>query len=117
MSSSLDFLKVIEQGMPIIGVAFFGGLVLFFLKVADHFNRKKSAKYTGYRYAGYMAYLFLTLPVLGAAVATIYLSNGDKLSTILAFQVGLTSPAIVQRLIVAAADSFSKEGVATSPGQ
>ncbi len=39
--------------------------------------------------------------------------NGDKISPILAFQIGLTSPAIVQKLIIAYANNMAKNSSPT----
>ncbi len=79
-------------------------MVLFGLKMVEHFNRKREQKLSRSRYIIYMVFLLLTLPLLGSAVVAIYIFNGDKISPVLAFQIGLTSPAIVQSLIIAAAD-------------
>lgn len=85
-------------------VAGFDGMVLFGLKMVEHFNRKREEKLSRSRYIIYLIFLFLTLPLLGCTVVAIYIINGDKISPVLAFQIGLTSPAIVQSLIIAAVD-------------
>ncbi len=117
MSPEASLFAFAQSQALLLVVALFGGLVLFFLKIAQHFNRRKADKLPPWRYAGYVLFLFVTLPVLGVGVTGIYLANGDRISTILAFQVGLTSPAIVQSLIIAAANNLSRDAVPTVPGQ
>lgn len=92
----------------LIAISVFGGYALFGLKLAEHFMRATADKMPLQRYVVCFAALFVVLPVLGGSMTAIYLMNGDKLSPILALQVGLTSPAIVQSLIIAAAHSMSK---------
>ncbi|WP_175016790.1 hypothetical protein [Massilia sp. YMA4] len=92
----------------LIAISVFGGYVLFGLKLAEHFMRAAADKMPLRRYVVCFSALFVVLPVLGGSMTAIYLMNGDKLSPILALQAGLTSPAIVQSLIIAAAHSVSK---------
>ena len=118
--TSVDAPKVAElllQSWPLLAIACFGGLVLFCLKMVEHFNRATEDKLTTSRYVAFLLFLFITLPTLGAAVVAIYLVNGDKISPVLSFQVGLTSPAIVQSLIIAAANNLSKQRVQTKANQ
>ncbi len=96
----------------LIAIAVFGGFVLFGFKLAEHFGRREQDKMPVGKYVVFVVTLLLTLPLLGGCVTAIYLMNGDKLSPILALQVGLTSPAIVQRLIIAAANSVSRQAPA-----
>ncbi|WJV23187.1 MULTISPECIES: hypothetical protein [Pseudomonas] len=108
---------LIQANSLLLSIACFGGLVLFALKIVDHFNRAPENKLSSGRYVAYMLFLFVVLPVLGSAVVAIYLANGDKISPVLAFQVGLTSPAIVQSMIIAAANNLAKEPVSTIASQ
>lgn len=116
-TESLSLIDIAISNSSIFYIACFGGLVLFALKATEHFNRPIENKHSPGRYAIYVLFLFLTLPVLGGAVVVIYLANGDKISPVLAFQVGLTSPAIVQSLIIAAANNMSKQSMPTTPNQ
>lgn len=110
--------QALSPNVHIILIAFFGGFVLFGLKFSEHFMRSEQDKMPVRRYAIFFIGLLIALPVLGAAVTCIYLMNGDKLSPILALQVGLTSPAIVQSLIIAAANNIAKnDSPTTKAGQ
>lgn len=82
--------------------------MLFGLKLAEHFMRSAPGKMPLGRYVACFTALFVVLPVPGGAMTAIYLMNGDRLSPILALQVGLTRPAIVQSLITAAAHAMSR---------
>ena len=106
-NNATTYLQLLFENAPLLIIAACGGFVLFGLKIADHFVRAATDKYTPIRYAGVFVSLFVALPLLGCVVAGIYIVNGDKLSPILAFQVGLTSPAIVQSLIVVAANQMA----------
>ena len=117
MQAEQSFFEVMAANGPLLSIACFGGVVLFALKMVEHFNRPEQNKLTARRYATAFVFLFLALPILGGAVVAIYLANGDKISPVLAFQVGLTSPAIVQSLIIAAANNLSRQGVVASPVQ
>jgi lipid-A-disaccharide synthase-like uncharacterized protein len=102
----------------LIAISVFGGYVLFGLKMAEHFMRSAPDKMPLARYVACFTALFVVLPVLGGSMTAIYLMNGDRLSPILALQVGLTSPAIVQSLIIAAAHSMSRSTAPrVHPGQ
>ncbi|EJH8725751.1 hypothetical protein ACJX0I_05460 [Enterobacter hormaechei subsp. xiangfangensis] len=110
MVESLDAqLTILDSHAATIIVAFFGGLVLFCMKMAQHFSREEKDKLPLARYIWFAISLMITLPLLGAGMTCIYLLNGDKISTLLAFQIGLTSPAIVQSLIIAAANDLAKK--------
>lgn len=106
LSESIDTLA---PELPTILIAISGGLVLFAMKVTEHFNRPQQEKLSIPRYAAFFIWIFLGLPVLGGLMTSIYILNGDQISPILAFQVGLTSPAIVQSLIIAAANNTAKQ--------
>lgn len=93
----------------LIIVASLGGFVLAGLKIAEHFSKDEKDKLSAGKYCGFFIFIILGLPFLGALVTFIYLLNGDKISTILAFQIGLTSPAIVQSLIIAAANTMASK--------
>ncbi|MFV9657149.1 hypothetical protein ACNFCK_19840 [Pseudomonas sp. NY15366] len=116
-TENLSLLEIALLNSSIFFIACFGGLVLFALKATEHFNRPLANKLSGGRYTIYALFLFITLPTLGGAVVVIYLANGDKISPVLAFQVGLTSPAIVQSLIIAAANNMSKQPLPTTQNQ
>ncbi|WP_031435094.1 hypothetical protein [Methylomarinum vadi] len=109
--------QLISSNQLLIFIAFFGGVVLFGMKMAEHFSRKPENKFSNGRYFLYFVFLLVSLPILGSAVVIIYLANGDKISPVLAFQIGLTSPAIVQSLIIAAANKFKEGGLETTSGQ
>ncbi|MEV4978854.1 hypothetical protein [Enterobacter ludwigii] len=109
MSQSLNaILNILDTHIITIIVAFFGGLVLFCMKMAEHFSRDEKDKLSFLRYIGFTLSLVVALPILGVGMTCVYLLNGDKISTLLAFQIGLTSPAIVQSLIIAAANNLAK---------
>lgn len=111
-------LDQIAPSSHLILIAIIGGLVLWALKIAEHFLRAEQDKMPLGRYVFFVISLLLCLPALGGFVTSVYLMNGDKLSPILALQVGLTSPAIVQSLIIMAANNMAKKSVTvTLPGQ
>lgn len=94
-------------------IAAIGGFILFAFSVAEHFNKSDEDKLGLIRYFGWFLFLFIGLPFLGVVMVGVYVLNGDKLSAILAFQVGLTSPAIVKALMSATANKMAKAGVAS----
>jgi hypothetical protein len=104
----LQQITPVTNHIDLIVISLFGGLVLFGIKIAEHFMRPDQEKLSLFKYIGFTLFLFFVLPILGAGVTSIYLLNGDKISSILAFQIGLTSPAIVQSLIIAAANNLTK---------
>ena len=91
-------------------IAAIGGFILFAFSVAEHFNKSNEDKLGLVRYFGWFVFLFLGLPFLGVVMVGVYVLNGDKLSAMLAFQVGLTSPAIVKALMSATANKMAKDG-------
>lgn len=109
---------ILQPNIHLIVISIFGGIVLFGLKFTEHFMRSEQDKMPIQRYIIFFIGLLIALPFLGAGVTAIYLMNGDKLSPILALQVGLTSPAILQSLIIAAANSLAKNSApAVTAGQ
>lgn len=106
-----DIIKLIPDAISSnywqVVVAVFGGLVLTGLKLSDHFNRKKKDKYPFFQYLIFFSFLIIGLPLLGAGMTCVYLLNGDKISPLLALQIGLSSPAIAQSLITKAADNLA----------
>lgn len=102
------FPDVISSNITLIVVSIFGGLVLSALKISAHFMRDEKDKYPFFRYLAFFLFLIIGLPILGAGMTCVYLMNGDKISPLLALQIGLTSPAIAQSLIIAAANNLAK---------
>lgn len=100
----------------LVFISIVGGIVLFLIKLAEHWRRDEKDKLSKCRYFGYILYLVFCLPTLGGMVAVIYILNGDKISPLLAFQVGLTSPAIAQSLMMSAANSAQKIPIKTQAG-
>lgn len=118
MPSLNEFYSVMGLNINLVLISAFGGLVLFGFKIAEHFNRAPQDKMPLLKYFGFFISLLVALPILGLGMTTIYLMNGDKISPILAFQIGITSPAVAQTLMIAAANSLSNNSAPpTSPGQ
>ena len=109
LESLTSMTTTLTPHIGLIVIALFGGVVLFGMKISEHFMRSEQDKLPLTKYIGFTLFIFVTLPILGAGVTCIYLLNGDKISTILAFQIGLTSPAIVQSLIIAAANNMAQK--------
>lgn len=103
--------------LHLVIVAAIGGVILFAFNLVEHFNRAKEDKLGFARYMAFFVFLFIGLPALGIVMVGVYLLNGDQLSPLLAFQVGLTSPAIVQSFLVAAANKLAGDGVQEKAGQ
>ncbi|OHC26300.1 MAG: hypothetical protein A2Y50_07295 [Pseudomonadales bacterium RIFCSPLOWO2_12_59_9] len=113
-----SFYAVISFNINLVIISAFGGIVLFGFKVSEHFNRAPHDKMPLLKYFGFFISLLIALPVLGLGMTLIYLMNGDKISSILAFQIGITSPAIAQALMSAAANNLSNNSAPQiSPGQ
>jgi hypothetical protein len=108
---------ILQAHSMLFFIASFGGLVLFGLKASEHFNRAPENKLSWGRYMIWFIFLLAVLPSLGTGVLLIYLANGDKISPVLAFQVGLTSPAIVQSMIIAAANNLQRQPLQTVAAQ
>jgi len=104
---------ILKPDIGMIAVSFLGGLILFGIKLSEHFNRKPTDKHSSFRYIGFTIFIFISLPCLGAIVTSVYLLNGDKIGYILALQLGLTSPAIVQSLVSTAANNMAKNQTVT----
>lgn len=113
-----EFIAQLYPNIHLLVIAFFGGIVLWGLKIAEHFMKAEQDKLPLVKYIFFVLALLICLPTLGVGVTSVYILNGDKLSPILALQVGLTSPAIVQSLIIAAANRMAKGSfVETQAGQ
>jgi hypothetical protein len=108
-----SILEILKPSLGIIVVSFLGGFILFGIKLSEHFNRKPTDKHSFMRYLGFTLFIFISLPCLGAIVTSVYLLNGDQIGYILALQLGLTSPAIVQSLVSTAANSMAENQTVT----
>ncbi len=106
---------LLANNLHLITISSFGGIVLFGLKVTEYINRSPEDQMPILKAVVLYFLLLLVLPLLGAAVSAIYIINGDKISAVLAFQVGLTSPAIVQSMVIAAANRAKQEPVTVNP--
>lgn len=116
MSISPQVIEVLQANFHLMIISILGGFVLFALKLAEHFMRDATDKMSIYRYVVYAISLFIFLPLLALIMTSVYLVNGDKISPVLAFQVGLTSPAIAQSMIIAAANKIAKSPAEVPPG-
>lgn len=85
MWSDLSTAPLLLSSTTLLCIAGFGGMVLFGLKMAEHFNHKHEEKLSLSRYIIYMIFLLLTLPLLGNAVVASYIVNGDKIRPVSAF--------------------------------
>jgi hypothetical protein len=99
----------------ILGV--FGGVVLSAHKLITHFNLPPENKLPVTRYGIFFVFVVLGLPLAGFSMVAAYILNGDKLSALLALQVGLTSPAILQSFMVTVANLQQSKPEASAPGQ
>lgn len=116
IETATEWSALIDQ-LHLIIIAGIGGVILFAFSLVEHFNRAEDDKLGFARYMAFFIFLFIGLPALGVIMVGVYLLNGDQLSPLLAFQVGLTSPAIVQSFLVVAADKLAQKGVSASAGQ
>jgi hypothetical protein len=105
--------QLLSSNCHLLLIALFGSVVLFGLKCSEHFMKSEQDKLPTKRYIVFFVALLIFLPFLGVGVTAVYIINGDKLSPILALQIGLTSPAIVQSLIIAAANNMAKNNTQT----
>ncbi len=94
-----QFTTFVFSHAPTLAIATIGGVVLFGLKLAEHFKRPAENKMPNKDYILSFIGTLIFLPFLGFIVTAVYLSNGDKINSILAFQIGLTSPAIALSLM------------------
>ncbi len=111
-----EVITLITDNVDLVGIAAFGGAVLFFFKLAEYIHRAPEDQMSILKASIVYFGLFLGLPILGAGMSTIYLVNGSKMGGMLAFQVGLTSPAIVQGVFSLAANKAVKRRVKTPRG-
>ena len=104
----LNFAKlvVLADNADLLCVSAVGGIVLFGVKLAAHFKRARAEKFSSRDYALSFASQLIALLGLALVMASVYILNGDKMSALLAFQVGISSPVIVQGLMVAGADQL-----------
>ncbi|MFI2810770.1 hypothetical protein [Microbulbifer zhoushanensis] len=102
-----ELIELLAANLHLVAISFFGGVVLFVLKLSDHLHRPPEDKMSNLRTGIIFFGLFIGLPILGAAMSIIYILNGDKMSALLAFQVGLTSPAIAKSAMTAYANRKS----------
>lgn len=109
--------QFVTENFILIISAGFGGLVLFGIHLTEHFQRETQDKLCWIEYSVFFVALLFMLPILGVGVTSIYLFNGDKISPLLAFQVGLTSPAIVKMIITASANHMGSKPVKVEEGQ
>ena len=100
----------------LILTAAFGGLVLFVFNMVEHAKRPPEHKWSLRLYCVAFILQMLGLPFLGGTITAIYLANGDKLSCLLAFQVGLTSPWIIQGMISSAMARAAKHEIPLPKG-
>lgn len=98
---------LLSQNFYLIIISFIGGVLLAGLKFWEHLSRKEEDKLPLKNYCFFLFFLLFILPLLGSLMTSIYIINGDKLSTILALQIGLSSPAIIQSLLVNTANILS----------
>lgn len=111
---AIDLLK---DSFPLLVIALIGGFILFCYEAFGILNHNKlNIKRAGYRIL-VAGLLFIGLPLLGVAVTGVYLINGDKISPLLAFQIGLTSPALVTAGMTFAANKLSDREIPTDPAQ
>lgn len=107
----------VASNLKLIIVSMLGGVVLFGLECYQHALRAPVDKMPTKKYIGWICLILIALPALGVVVTAVYLMNGDKISPILAFQIGLTSPALVQSMVIAAANKISTGGTAVTTHQ
>lgn len=111
LQKSIDVLLL---NLNLVVIAMVAGLLLGGLHLVNHFKRKEQDKMPWKQYSIFLAFLLIGLPLLGGFVTSVYILNGDKLSPMLALQVGLTSPAIVQSLMINGANSLAKNTKTTT---
>lgn len=109
MTFGEHFIKV-QDNPHLLLIAFFGGVILLGFECVKHASRKPEHKYSVGKYIGWLLLLGMALPLLGSGVLAVYLMNGDVISPMLALQIGLSSPAIVQSLMVIGANKLAMTG-------
>jgi hypothetical protein len=118
LTTSAERIALLSDNIDLLCIAVVGGFVLFGFHVASHFNRALQDKLPWLKYAAAFAFLLLALPGLAFVMASVYILNGDKMSAILAFQVGVSSPALLQGLIIKTATRLGASAqLPVSPNQ
>ena len=112
-----DLPQILVANIPLLVIALIGGFILFCYEAFQIVHNDKFHVQNVFFRILIGAFLLVGLPALGAVVAGIYIMNGDKISPLLAFQIGLSSPAIVTGLMTSAANTFAKGQLPTTPGQ
>jgi hypothetical protein len=110
-------IHLLRDNTPLLIIALIGGFILFCYDAFLILNHNKlNIDRAGYRIL-VTGLLLFGLPLLGVIVTGVYLMNGDKISPLLAFQIGLTSPAIVTAGMTIAANKLSDREMNTEPTQ
>ena len=110
--STLESSKAAEtltSNLHLLLVALFGGFVLCGVKIAEHFNKPKYNKFPKSLYILWLLGIVVFFPVLGVGMVAIYLIDGAIIGAVLAFQVGLTSPALAQGMMGAIANQQGRK--------
>lgn len=105
MTFNPDVVEASGYSLHLIFISFIGGWILWGYKLKLYFDRPVEDRMTSCRAFFLYFGLFLWLPALGGFVSWIYIVNGDKMSALLALQVGLTSPAILHGFISVGANA------------
>lgn len=117
ISNDPNIIDALLAQWHLLCIAGIGGFILFSFSLTEHFNKSDEDKLNWARYSIWFLFLFIGLPALGIIMVSVYVLNGDKLSAMLAFQVGLTSPAIVKALMSATANKMAKTSSNGGAGQ
>jgi hypothetical protein len=92
-----------DKGEPeILGAL--GGLILFIWNVVWHWKLPKNKKHPSSRYTQWFVFQLIMLPALGSLIVWVDTTGGSTVGPLLALQVGLTGPKLLESIMVGAAN-------------
>lgn len=113
-----NFMEILNTNFDTLLFAALGGFLLWTYKLKEHYNRPIETKMSNSHYVFIHFILLLWLPFLGVVMSFIYLYNGDKLSIVLAIQVGISAPGLLDIFMANAMNKVASQfTIATNPDQ
>ena len=92
----MELILIEPQYLKPIILSGLGGLVLSFINLVQDLQKEPSNRIT--KDLVYI-FTFVFWPLVSCILSYIYLDSGNKITSFLAFHIGLTTPALVQSLL------------------
>lgn len=101
-----EYINLLKNNSVFLCYSLIGGLIVGIYKIWNHSLQPIEKKLSKNMFLWFLLYCLLIIPFFGVLVSTIHLEKETKMSLLLSLQIGISSPAFINMLLLSVAETI-----------